>query len=110
MDDHGLITRALPGLTMDDSLADVLDTLRTVREWSCDLDEQVRAHGGEPESITIGMPVAQVDAILVILDRAQAEHRRSARACRRWIWIAWASAAVNVAVSLVHLVLILRGQ
>lgn len=70
---HNLRTRPLGPVTPAGTLTDVITLFRAAREWSIDMDEQLRAEGVEPEGATLGMPLAQVDAILVILDRAEAQ-------------------------------------
>lgn len=52
-----------------DTLADVIVLFKAAREWSIDVDEQLRAQGVQPMGATLGMPIAQLDTIIVILDR-----------------------------------------
>lgn len=59
-------------LTADATLADVLQLLRTAREASLQMDEQLRVEGMQPHDAAIGIPVDQVDAMLLALERETA--------------------------------------
>lgn len=65
----GVRSRALGNLTPAQTLADVVDVFRAAREWSVDIDEQLRTEGHEPGTATFGVPVAQLDTMIIILDR-----------------------------------------
>lgn len=65
-----------------DGLGDVVALFKAAREWSIEVDEQLRAEGHAPTGATLGMPAGQLDAIIVILERAQARAAMVDRALR----------------------------
>lgn len=65
-----------------DTLGDVLVLFKAAREWSIDVDEQLRAQGVQPMGATLGMPVAQLDALIVIVEREQAAMQEAEVALR----------------------------
>lgn len=67
----GLRVRDVGAVSPLDGLPDVLRLFKAARDWSLDVDEQLRAEGHEPMGATLGMPARQLDAIIVILERAQ---------------------------------------
>lgn len=95
-------------LTPTDSVVDVVRLLREAREWSCEVDESLRKAGCQPDGGVLGMPLAQVDVILVILDRAEAE-RVAVRSDRRSLAVAAAClAAVALLLGVINLIVRVR--
>lgn len=56
-------------LTSDASLGDVLQLLRHAREASLEIDDRLHAQGMQPHDSSIGIPVDQVDVMLLVLER-----------------------------------------
>lgn len=99
----------VPKLTPASTLEELLAVFVVAREWSCDVDEQVRAEGNHAMSGVIGIPLHQLDAIIVILEGAAASQanlvasERAFAAMRRAQLVARICGAVCLALSLVNL-------
>ena|SRR5438132_12891125 len=78
----GIRVRDVGAVSPLDGLADLLRLFKAAREWSLEVDEQLRAEGHAPMGATLGMPAGQLDAIIVILERA-AQQATACEAVRR---------------------------
>lgn len=99
--DFGTITPA-------STLQEIVTIFRAAREWSCEMDERLRADGHVPASAALGIPVSQVDAIIVVLEQVEqriafleGENRRRITYGLLLACAALALAVINIAAAIV---------